>query len=78
MHVTNEAPWGTEDTPSRGAAGQSRWSLGRSGVTAPCGTPQGQHLSSWWRSQLLRLMASALPRSPSSQPARWKTGGRRS
>ena len=43
-----------------------------------CGAPQGRHPSSWWqRSQLLWLTASTLPRSPSSQPQRWRRGGRR-
>ena len=61
----------------QGRGQASSRSLGRRGVTAACGTPRRTHLSSWWRrSQLLRLTASTLPRSPSSQTARWKPGGR--
>ena len=49
--------WSTSSTTAYGHRSLHSWgcgravslTLGRSGVTAPCGTPRGKHLSWWWR-----------------------------
>ena len=49
----------------RGCGQASSRSLGRSGVTAPCGTPPGKLLSWWWRRWLAATKLTPPP-SPSS------------
>ena len=73
-HETHEALRRQQEPPQA-----SSRSLDRRGATAACGTPQGGwHQSSRRRrSQMPLLKVPTLPRSHSSQPARWKTGGRR-
>ena len=69
---TRSKPYGDRRHHLPGCGGAVSLSPGRKGVTATGGTPQGQHLSSW-----LRRLRLPRPRSPSSRPMRWKTGGRR-